>query len=344
MRRKDEFTPEELLTNPTAMSVAVPLGFIHRISSAQSLQEVIDISVIFIQKLFGSSRSSLTLEESPGYLKLHTISGSNAIPSSFDIPVHKTFVGRVFLKKKLIICNDTSETDDIDCKMLSDGGMKSCMDAPLIFKNKCIGTLNVAHNNNLHYTINNAVKLQIIANWLASIISLHIEMAKHKDYAFHDELTGIANRRMFNMIIKEKIDDGLPFYMAIIDIDKFKYINDTYGHDVGDAIIREVSNEIKRNMNDGDSLYRIGGDEFSLLCTSTQDIALTESYLLMIKGKIKDMSLPIKNGLIKTSISIGFTKKTDNDHGIDSIFSRADRALYHSKKNRHSNKTYYFDL
>lgn len=344
MRRKDEFTPEELLTIPAAMSIAVPLGFIHRISSAQNLQAVIDISVIFIQKLFGSSRSSLAFEDSPGYLKLHTISGSNAIPLSFNIPIHKTFVGRVFLKKKLIICNDTSETDDLDCKMLSDGGMKSCMDAPLIFKNKCIGTLNVAHNDNSYYTINNAVKLQIIANWLASIISLHIEMAKNKDYAFHDELTGIANRRMFNMIMKEKFDDGLPFYMAIIDIDKFKNINDTYGHDAGDIVIREVSSEIKRNMNDGDSLYRIGGDEFSLLCASTQDAALTESYLLMIKDKIKDMSLPMKNGLIKTSISIGFTKRIDTDHGVDSIFSRADKALYNSKKNRYSNKIYYFDL
>ena len=65
----------------------------------------------------------------------------------FKIPIGQTFVGRVFAQSQLIICDDLAQSDELDCKMLSEHGMGTCMDAPMIHNGMCIGTLNVADIN-----------------------------------------------------------------------------------------------------------------------------------------------------------------------------------------------------
>ena len=97
--------------------------------------------------MFDADRASITLQDTEEYLKLYSISGNHAILMNFKIPIGQTFVGRVFAQSQLIICDDLAQSDELDCKMLSEHGMGTCMDAPMIHNGVCIGTLNVADIN-----------------------------------------------------------------------------------------------------------------------------------------------------------------------------------------------------
>ena len=141
------FTPSQLSGFDGAHSIQLPVDFIHDLSKADSLQAVLDTIAYWISHVFDADRASITLQDTEEYLKLYSISGNHAIPMDFKIPIGQTFVGRVFAQSQLIICDVLAQSDELDCKMLSEHGMGTCMDAPMIHNGVCIGTLNVADIN-----------------------------------------------------------------------------------------------------------------------------------------------------------------------------------------------------
>lgn len=191
------FTPSQLSGFDGAHSIQLPVDFIHDLSKADSLQAVLDTIAYWISHVFDADRASITLQDTEEYLKLYSISGNHAIPMDFKILIGQTFVGRVFAQSQLIICDDLAQSDELDCKMLSEHGMGTCMDAPMIHNGVCIGTLNVADQRKHHYTLQQAILLQSLATWLALNIKLHLQVQEMAVLASTDELTGTFNRRVF---------------------------------------------------------------------------------------------------------------------------------------------------
>lgn len=116
------------------------------LAQSQTLQQVLDTVAEWINRIFESDRTSITLYENSDYLKVYSFSGNKAIPADFLVPIDQAFVGRVFKNQQLIICDDVSQSDELDCVMLTSSGMGTCMDAPLMHGQMCLGTLNVAHH------------------------------------------------------------------------------------------------------------------------------------------------------------------------------------------------------
>ena len=191
------FTPSQLSGFDGAHSIQLPVDFIHDLSKADSLQAVLDTIAYWISHVFDADRVSITLQDTEEYLKLYSISGNHAIPMDFKIPIGQTFVGRVFACAKLIICDDLAQSDELDCKMLSEHGMGTCMDAPMIHNGVCIGTLNVADQRKHHCTLQQAILLQSLATWLALNIKLHLQVQEMAVLTSTDELTATFNRRVF---------------------------------------------------------------------------------------------------------------------------------------------------
>jgi diguanylate cyclase (GGDEF)-like protein len=159
-----------------------------------------------------------------------------------------------------------------------------------------------------------------------------------------DYLTNISNRRYFFEI-------GLKsFYLAkrekndlsiiCIDIDYFKNVNDTYGHNIGDEILKLVANTMNKYMRKSDILARTGGEEFTILLNNTDEnnaFSLAERIRISVEKEIY-----INNNLeIKTTISLGISQLREEDDGLDSIIIRADKALY-SAKESNRNKSVIF--
>lgn len=159
------------------------------------------------------------------------------------------------------------------------------------------------------------------------------DLIGHLDHlSSHDAMTGIYNRRMFfkeaSRQIKKK---ALSLYAMVIDVDKFKNINDTYGHPTGDKVIIQVAEEMKLHCS-GDSVFgRIGGEEFAaVIHASSEENAL--SRVEGLRKRIEKLEFISEDGLtFNTSISIGMVKKNDSHSDINRLIKEADDALYLSK-------------
>lgn len=159
-------------------------------------------------------------------------------------------------------------------------------------------------------------------------------MATLKKLAFIDELTMIPNRRSFYDSLKKLIASNLRHgryaAMAIVDIDNFKEINDTYGHDVGDLVLRNISKAFIENLREEDTVGRIGGEEFGFLLPETDEDG---AYVVLerVRLAVKHFRFFIfENYYLNVTVSIGFVKFGSNQT-LEQIIKCADIALYKSK-------------
>jgi diguanylate cyclase len=152
--------------------------------------------------------------------------------------------------------------------------------------------------------------------------------------ATHDPLTGILNRRMLPSIVDEQISllkrKHIPACVAMIDIDRFKSINDIYGHAVGDIVLKSMVSHLRWGIRESDKLIRYGGEEFVLVLAAT-DLAEAGALMERIRRAIALQSWQALDEAQKITISIGFSEILPADQTGDPI-KRADQALYEAKR------------
>lgn len=154
-----------------------------------------------------------------------------------------------------------------------------------------------------------------------------------------DGLTGLTNRATFDHLIGECIDNRIPFYLVLIDIDHFKQINDTYGHLVGDEVIKLLAKHLRSIADDSDLCFRYGGEEFGLLIRG-REIGEDEVVAIAEHLRLTVMDLPTPIGNLLT-ISIGISQYQESDGSPIPVIQRADDALYHSKLTGRNRTTIY---
>jgi diguanylate cyclase (GGDEF)-like protein len=159
------------------------------------------------------------------------------------------------------------------------------------------------------------------------------QMIRKLDYlASHDPMTGIYNRRkFFERANQEFIRDPKNIYAAMMDIDKFKKINDLHGHPVGDLVIKSVTATISACIMEETIFGRIGGEEFALVCR-TSSLEEATSNLEKIRKKIAKLEIEIGDGtIINCTISIGLIRADDTIKNLDELLHQADHFLYQAK-------------
>ena len=153
--------------------------------------------------------------------------------------------------------------------------------------------------------------------------------------ASHDELTGAYNRAGYDLLLSSI--DLQSTYMIMFDIDDFKGINDTYGHETGDKILIKLVECLRENFRTDDYICRIGGDEFIVFMVHSSQMQHN-----LIKNKIDAINRKLSNtddNLPPTSVSVGIAHGCDAQNAED-MFEKTDAALYHSKQ--HGKRTYTF--
>jgi diguanylate cyclase (GGDEF)-like protein len=163
--------------------------------------------------------------------------------------------------------------------------------------------------------------------WLQAMIDALVDLSSR------DALTGLANRRSFELALAREIDrvarSGEPALLLALDIDHFKRVNDSLGHPGGDAVLREVSRRLQAQLRQGDLLARVGGEEFMVLlplCGPADATALAERLRLAVASN------PINAGdqALMVTISMGVHHLAATDT-VESALSVVDRALYSAK-------------
>ena len=158
--------------------------------------------------------------------------------------------------------------------------------------------------------------------------------AKVLQYATLDALTGLNNRRQFELRLKQEIATTKrqknPLCAMMIDIDFFKKVNDTYGHASGDSVLRMVASIIKEHLRESDIPSRYGGEEFAILLPFTK---IEEAKIVgeRLRKAVEETPIPIDKKNINVTISMGLAEFNPEETG-EELFKRADKALYNAKE------------
>lgn len=149
--------------------------------------------------------------------------------------------------------------------------------------------------------------------------------------AYRDPLTNLPNRAMFN----DRMDQAIKlahrrqenFTLLFIDLNKFKAINDTYGHEAGDIVLKQVSRRLEESVRETDTVARLGGDEFAIIVLS-DDRDVIDRIVEKIQGLIDDHPIDVGGASVSIGCSIGAASYPDQGHTMKDLMRHADKAMY----------------
>jgi diguanylate cyclase (GGDEF)-like protein len=153
--------------------------------------------------------------------------------------------------------------------------------------------------------------------------------------AYNDTLTALPNRRMFTEEFRELIMlarlQNQRFALLLIDLDRFKQINDSLGHDAGDALLIEAAIRLQAAVRKSDCVARLGGDEFGVLVAQNPAATDIESICQRIIDSFV-MPVPVHSAQVRSGASIGVAVFPDHGATLDGLYKSADVALYEAKR------------
>jgi len=175
---------------------------------------------------------------------------------------------------------------------------------------------------------------QELEQYKSQVSQLQNDLEKYKNESVQDHLTGLFNRKYLDMKLSEEIERfkrmGTPFSVVMADIDKFKSINDTYGHQIGDQVLKHMSQIIKETIRKTDFAFRYGGEEFVIILINA-DIRNATLISDQIRKKLEATNFSLKDGSFCVTSSFGVAQFRPEDTA-ESVIMAADSRLYTAKQ------------
>lgn len=226
-------------------------------------------------------------------------------------------------------------------------GLRSLLVLPLIVHDEAIGTLILGHKDASQYGQDLREMLEVVSHQVAISMKHAMLYAQMETMATRDGLTGLSNRRDFlqklNAAVARHRRNDRTFGLILTDIDKFKSVNDTYGHPVGDEVLRQVSATFRRCLRESDLPGRYGGEEFIILLEDT-DLDGAKILAERLREEIGQLVFDSDQGQFQRTISMGIAMWPDDHAEIETLIDLADQALYHSKTSGRNQVTAYSQM
>lgn len=220
--------------------------------------------------------------------------------------------------------------------------LPSLLVLPLLLHSRPLGTLILGSRRRHAFSDSVRATLEVLASHLAVSLANARMVHKLEQMATTDGMTGLLNKRAMLESADQKVQAASRFSrklsVLIADIDFFKKVNDTYGHDVGDQVIRGLGEILKRQKRNTDVVARFGGEEFVILCEET-----TEKGAMLLAERIREelgkTVFQTAIGTLSVTCSIGISTFPEGGRDWDSLFKSADDALYVSKRSGRNRTT-----
>jgi hemerythrin len=155
-----------------------------------------------------------------------------------------------------------------------------------------------------------------------------------EELSFTDSLTKLPNRRCairkLRVYWQESTDNGEPLVCIMIDVDYFKQVNDTAGHDAGDRLLIELAQTLNDSFRSDDLVCRLGGDEFFVICPNT-DLEGGAHIAELVRKKVNQMLVPVGESVWRGSLSVGVAERTESMADTNALIKAADEAVYEAK-------------
>ena len=302
--------------------------------ACQSSEELLERLLGLIQAKFQLSGISLLLAEPTpiSYLINSNLQSNWHQKNTSKISAEK--LSLLHVDKKPMLTNQLEQLDNIVPKsLLTDA--KSAALTPLSLEGKLFGSLLFTDKASARFHQNlGTFHLEQLAVKVSLCLSNVLIREQLQYMAHYDRLTGVANRRLMEVCIGEELIRqrryGVPFSVLFIDCNKFKAINDTYGHDCGDKVLTYVASQLQELVRENDKCFRYAGDEFVVVLAS-QTLLEAEQASDRLCQFFNNNPMPYQNTRLSVSISCG-AAASSGEETMDELLKTADKNLYANKK------------
>ncbi|MGH9016810.1 MAG: diguanylate cyclase domain-containing protein [Acidimicrobiales bacterium] len=226
-------------------------------------------------------------------------------------------------------------SDPILASVLSLTGLRSAVVTPIVARNILLGVLVVnANEESMNGSVLVLERMSGVASLAATTLDGLSLLDEVRHQALHDPLTDLANSRLLEDRVTQALSlarrSGDHLALLFVDLDHFKAVNDTYGHKIGDELLCLVAERLRGTVRDGDTVARIGGDEFAVLIQGGTSRRDAEGVADKVVAALRDRF--VTNGVTLTvGASVGLTLFPEGADTYDTIVCRADSAMYQAK-------------
>lgn len=240
------------------------------------------------------------------------------------------------LTKPTYSADVTQEQSFILSDLARDLGLKGGLTVPIIVNGEICSLLQFFSKDTIKPTKNLMETLDYVADQLSRVFEREEIEEKFRHLALHDTLTGLASLHLGRDCLEKAIAQASRYNslaaVLFIDLNEFKGINDSYGHDVGDAVLKEVAVRLEKNLRNVDTVARIGGDEFIVILS---DLREKKDVILIAEKILSAFHPPIHHGdlCLDTGISVGIALFPQDASTPDELLKKADNAMYFAKQN-----------
>src|SRR6266849_2216841 len=274
--------------------------------------------------------SMLVKEEEDLVLQAHHGDLTLRIPEGGKVPAGEGLWGQALRESKTVIENNVKADPDF-VGIYVESGSRMCI--PLVSFGQTLGVLVLDSARPGSFSVSDIQSLESVADICATATQNAHYVERVKRLAYLDGLTGIFNRRFFELRIEEEVERARRFDsgMAVImvDIDQFKRLNDEFGHLLGDEVLRQVSSIFSQQLRKIDVVCRYGGEEFAILLSQT-----THQHALGVAEKLRRIIDTWQFPGVPRSVTISAGVATYPEHGTtrDHLVKAADAGLYAAKQ------------
>jgi diguanylate cyclase (GGDEF)-like protein len=284
-------------------------------------------------KKIASSQALFFVAEGKNFRLMHDTGNSAADEKVFDL--EGTFLNMIVENEQPIYMSDISSYR-IPIVPFKTENIRSVISVPLIYENNLLGLFVMLSKKVDFLDTFQLELLKVMCNQASTSLAnatLHEEIEK---LATTDGLTGLYNHRLFQEKLSEEIRRlsrfSEPTSLLLIDIDHFKKINDTYGHPVGDLVLKSVSTIIKDTIRNIDIPARYGGEEFAAILPGTSEGG-SKNMGERLRKAISKKSFTAGGNPFRVTVSIGMATSPDDAKTKEGLIAKADQALYYAKNN-----------
>ncbi|TCK61785.1 sensor domain-containing diguanylate cyclase [Seleniivibrio woodruffii] len=302
------------------------------------LGNVIDAVCHLAQNIVKADGATVEFAEE-GEMVYRAVSGSLTPYLGLRLRKETSLSGNCVSTCEMMYCKDSAYDERVDRDACMKVGAVSMLVMPLPFNGVCIGVLKVVSGKVGYFTEDDMCVLSMIADMLGA--SIHHASRNNTSELFKkattDYMTGLANRASFYDELRKKVTlsnrEQANFGVLMLDMDGLKFINDTFGHQAGDASINEFALRISSVSRQTDTVARLGGDEFAIIATGIKEKADGDAITQKLYLEI-DRPFIFEGQLLPFGGSIGYAIFPEDSSDMQALIDIADKEMYKAKRER----------
>lgn len=268
------------------------------------------------------------------------VSGLSTDPEGSRTNIDGSLSGFCLRAGMPLVCRDTDVDPRVDGVACRRAGIRSMVVVPMVRAAEPVGVLKAVSRGAEHFDSTDANLLELMANLVAPTVSSSSRTGREAERALRDPITGLANRMIFLDRLAHHRNEarryGRPFGLFLIGLDRFAVVNQSLGQEWGDAVLRSVAQGLNATVRSGDTLARLEGDQFVVLCGNAEQSVVEERLKDRINGVVAKVNKELSLEGFTLAASVGVVWSSGNDATADELLTAARTSLIRAKAHRYA--------